>query len=245
MKRNIVFLLAFTFVLQVGNSQLWKLRRVELTAGAGLTHFSGDIGGYPRSESLLGLRNLSLKQTGLDLSAGIRYRLLVDLSVRANVAFGYFHASDAHGAYKSRDYASTTAFLEPAILGEFYILRNKLENSYLFVRGKRDANHSFFSSVDLYVFAGIGAIYYDATPNPVLFPLATERTGLAPVIPVGIGAARNTMGNKNFGIEAGARYVFSDEIEGFAPPGSNSNDMYYCLNFVMTWKVKTRKMPHF
>lgn len=245
MKRNIAFLLAFTLVLQPGNCQLWKLRRVELTGSAGLTHFSGDIGGYPRGENLLGLKNLSIKQTGLDLSAGIRYRMLEDLSVRANVASGIFSSSDAHGANRSRDFASTTTFVEPSLLGEFYIIRNKLENSYLYVRGKRSPNHSFMSSVDIYVFSGIGAIYYNALPNSKLFPLATQRTGLAALIPAGIGFARNIPGNRSFGIEAGGRYVFSDEIEGFAPPGSNSNDRYYFLNFIITWKVKTRKMPAF
>jgi hypothetical protein len=245
MKKTILFLIAISIFLSDGECQLWRLRRTEVTVSPGITYFRGDIGGFPKGESMMGLKNVSLRQSGLNLSAGIRYRLLQNFSVRANVATGLFQSSDEHGAFISRNYASTTTFLEPALLGEFYILRNKLENSYLFLRDKRRAHQPFMSSIDLYFFTGVGGIFYDAIPNTNLFPLATERKGLAAMIPAGFGVARNIPGNMSLGIEAGGRYVFSDEIDDFAPPGSNKGDMYYFINFIATWKVKTRRFPVF
>jgi len=47
--------------------------------------------------------------------------------------------------------------------------------------------------------------------------------------------------NINFGVEFGGRYAFSDYLDGYTSQYSSSNDVYYFLNFVFTYKVRTGK----
>jgi hypothetical protein len=225
-------------------SQLWKIRRAEAIISPGATHLFGDIGGYSSGERF-GFQYVSVKKIAPEVNASIRYRLTDIITARASFTVGFFHATDAGGVNRVRDYAATTSFFEPAILGEFNVIRNKMENSYLFIRRRDKQPHPLISYIDLYVFTGIGGIGYNATPNANLFPVETGRTGFVPVIPAGIGVEYNYPGNSKIGIEAGVRYAFSDELEGYAPVQSQSNDMYYFLNVTFAWKLRTRKFPGF
>lgn len=241
MKKTILFLFAIAFLLPDGMCQLWKLRRLELIVAPGATHLFGDMGNRTSGESGVG-NGLTLSQTGLNLNAGVRYFLLREVAARASLTAGSFRSSDAGG---SRGYESSTAFFESALLGEYYIIKNKAEDNYLFLKQKRHQAFPAISYMDLYVFAGFGGILYDAKPNAKLFQIATERSGFAPVIPAGFGLRFNPSGNAAIGVEAGGRYTFSDEIDGFAPAGSGGNDVYYFLNFTLAWKIWVRRFPRF
>lgn len=206
----------------------------------GLNHFFGDLGGFTSGNNALGFRDVSVQQVGMNLGAGFRYRLFDRLSAKVTLTAGMFHSSDAHGQFVSRGYEETTFFVESALTGEYYFIRNKVEENYLFIKNKRSSKFSYISYIDFYAFGGIGAISYNARPNSKLFPFATGRTGLYPVIPAGIGVIKNFRGSRSLGIEIGGRYAFSDEIDDFAPPTSKSNDIYYFLNITFNWKLKTR-----
>ena len=75
--------------------------------------------------------------------------LTQSFNVRLSLTSGAFHATDVRGSNENRDFEATTFIIEPALIGEYYFIKNKAENSYLFTKGKvRDymdlLNHSIF-----------------------------------------------------------------------------------------------------
>jgi hypothetical protein len=67
-------------------------------------------------------------------------------------------------------------------------------------------------------------------------------------VPGGVGTTLIYNPNLNFGLEFGGRYAFSDFLDGYSSPQfSKANDVYYFLNFTLTYKLKTgpRGWPSF
>jgi hypothetical protein len=239
MKKILLLLLFNTFLSFVANAQLWKLRRYEATASLGTTQFYGDVGGFTKGENLLGIKDFSFKQTWFNFTTSFRYRVLDNVSTRLNFAFGGFHCTDARGSNVQRGLEATTTFLEPSLLGEYYFIKNKGENSFLHLR---DYNHKFasiLSAFDIYAFAGFGGLSYKVNPNDKLASKITNQKGFVPIIPVGAGFTMFYDRNINFGVELGGRYTFSDNLDGYTSIYSKSKDVYHFLNFTVTYKIKT------
>lgn len=230
-----VLLLLFT---SSAFSQLWKISRLEATAAVGTSHFFGDIGGYTSDENYLGFRDISFHNTGFVAAGVARYRLTNNLAVRLNLAGGVFRSSDSWGSNMGRGYESNTVYFEPSLIAEFYIFRNKMENSYLFIKGYRTPQYRAAEYFDYYLFAGLGGLAWDVTPNPELALRLQKANGFNNVIPAGIGVNRIFPGNIKAGLELGGRYVLSDLSDGYAGLGSE-RDIYYFLTFNMTWRIKT------
>jgi len=137
---------------------------------------------------------------------------------------------------------------EPALMMEYYFIKNKYESSYLFIRGK--SLWTMLSSLDFYAFAGVGGAGYSVKLNDALIergiiePGSTANHGFTLVIPGGLGAKLIYNPNLNFGLELGARYAFTDYLDGFNPNilPNKAKDKYYFLNFTVTYKLKTG--PH-
>lgn len=244
MQRPLLTLILVTFVSHSGLAQLWRLRPLEITAAAGLTHSFTDIGRYNSSESWGGIRDISMVNTGLAINVNARYRLSNYLAVRSNFTGGYLRASDIHGSKNARGFEAFTGFFEPSLMGEFYLIKNKKENAYLFVNKGRSANYSLFAYFDLYLFAGIGGVMWDVTPNPSLALYLTETRGFTVMVPAGIGASQIFSENFKAGIELGGRYLMKDDLEALTVPGTG-NDSYYYLSINLTWRFKTRRYPTF
>ncbi len=239
MRKFVMIIVALFFLSPISNAQLWKLRRYELTAGIGTTQFFGDIGGFSRGENFLGLKDFSFRHTRINFSPSMKYRIIDDVTVRLNLAFGYFHSTDVRGSNESRGFESTTRFFEPAVIGEYYFIKSPGENSFLFMTGDRTVLQSLFSSLDLYVFTGFGGLLYKVRPNDLLAPMVIKTKGFSAVIPLGVGVNLIYSTNINFGLEFSGRYSFSDNIDGYTSQYSKSNDIYYFLNFTFTYKIKT------
>jgi hypothetical protein len=239
MKKILLSFVALFLISSISNGQLWKLRRYEATASLGTTQFFGDIGGFSKEDNLLGIKDFSFKQTSFNINTSFKYRILEDVSVRLNLAFGSFHSTDARGSNENRGFESKTPFFESAILGEYYFIKNKGENSYLFMKGTGSPLQTFFYSLDIYAFTGLAGLSYKVKPNDRLAPYVTNDKGFIPVLPIGIGANYFFSNNINFGVEIGGRFTFSDDIEGYTSPYSESNDIYHFLNFTFTYKIKT------
>jgi len=234
------YLLVFLTILLVSGpaeAQLWKVRRYEATASLGTTQFYGDIGGYSPGENLLGIKDFSFSHTRYNITAAVKYRILEDVSIRLNLAFGSFHSTDVKGSNEARGFESSTSFFEPAVLGEYYLIKNKGENSFLQMRGSRRGFQALFPALDVYVFTGVGGLSYNVKPNDKLAPFVTSTSGFTPVIPVGVGANMFYNSNYNFGVELSGRFTFSDNIDGYTSANSKSNDLYHFLNFTFTYKI--------
>ena len=237
MKKLILLLLVIASFLPLVNAQLWTLRRLEVGGGPGTTQFYGDIGGFSKGKNVIGLKDFTFLHTRWNFNANARYRIFHNVSVRANFNFGVFRSTDDRGSNETRGLASSTLFYEPSVMGEFYYLKNKGENSYLLIRGKKPFQ-TLISMMDCYVFAGFGGISYNVKPNDKLSTFPTQKSGFAPVIPMGLGVSVVYRRDVSLGMELGGRIPFSDNLEGYTSVYSKANDIYYFFNFTVTYKIK-------
>ena len=243
MKRAILFIFFLSLLAPLTQAQLWKMRRYEITAGFGPSMFFGDIGGYSKSENILGLKDLTFMQTRYDISIGVKYRITQDINARFSFSQGLLNATDVRGSNEKRGYESSISVLEPALLGEYYFIKNRSENSYLFNKGRGGLMNGILGSLDIYAYTGFGLLSYSGTPNDSL-KVKQDRMGIKPsgitaVIPVGLGASIAFSPIYSLGIELGGRYAFSDNIDGYTSQYSSSNDVYYFLNLTFTYKLKS------
>ena len=247
MKKLLIIFTLLVFLTSLSDAQLWQARRIEVSGGIGATQFFGDIGGYSNDKNILGIKDFTFKQTRFNINGSLRYRITEDISIRANLVFGMFHSTDARGSNIKRGFESNTIFAEPSIIGEYYFIKNKGENSYVFLQGKNTVLYSIFQSLDFYVFTGIGGLAYKVTPNSVLAPFATKTSGFTGVVPLGLGVSMIYNSKINLGLEVGGRFTFSDNLEGFSSAQSRANDIYHLFNFNITYKINTGKngMPVF
>ena len=247
MKKLLIIITALFFLWPVTKAQLWKLRRYEVSTGTGTTQFFGDIGGYSNDKNILGLRDFTFKQTRFNINACVRYRITEDVSVRVNLVSGLFHSTDVRGSNVDRGFESSTIFFEPSLIGEYYFIKNKEENSFVFLKRKETVIKSLFKSLDFYAFTGFGGLSYKVTPNDVLAPFVIKSSGFMGVVPLGVGVSMIYSGKINFGIELGGRFTLSDNLDGYTSAKSKANDIFHLLNFTFTYKINTGKngLPNF
>lgn len=239
MKRSILLILLCCLLVPLGKAQIWKMKRYEATAALGPTFFFGDIGGFSKTENILGIKDLSFLQTRFDINVNFKYRITQDINARLSLSYGLLKATDERGSNEGREYEASISIFEPALIGEYYFIKNKAENSYLFTRGRGKALRRFFKSLDFYTFTGIGGVSYSIRGNDALIEHGLDKSGFAAVIPVGLGSTLVFSPDLNFGVELGGRYSFSDNLDGYTSQFSSSNDVYYYFNFIVTYKLKT------
>ncbi|MFN2313413.1 MAG: DUF6089 family protein [Bacteroidales bacterium] len=239
------------------SAQLWKMKRYEVMAGVGTSQFYGDVGGYTIGENALGLRDLTLKQTRFNVNGSFRYFITDAIAARLSLSYLMLHATDERGNNQDRGYEATTSLFEPALLGEYYFVRNRERNSFLFqtYRGRsRNRIKDFFRSIDVYAVTGIGGAGYNVfsgndsiqlrawNVNPTL-----QRRGFTAVIPLGVGAKLTFDPNILFGVEFTGRYAFSDYLDGYTSQWSQRNDVYHTFSFTFNYRIKTARngLPSF
>jgi len=240
MKRILVAVILLCFVFQVSSSQeIWKRKRYEVIAGLGTSHFFGDIGGYSQDENVLGLKDIITYQTRFNVNTGLRYRIIPSVSARLGFTYALFHATDEMGSNKERGMEATTSAFETALIGEYYFLKSKKDNSYLFNTGRKSKFNKMIESLDIYVFTGIGGLAYNVNGNDVLESENMPDGGFTAVIPFGIGLNTVVSPDYSLGIELGRRSTFTDYIDGYTSQYSNSNDVYYFLSLTFNYKIPT------
>ncbi len=237
MKRLCFIIVLFCFFFQASDAQLWKLKRWEGQFGVGPSFSFPDIGGYTIGKNILGFKDLSYRQTAFDVNANMRYRLGRTANLRLSLTYGMLHSTDLRGSNEGRQFEATTSLFEPALLFEYYFIKNRYESSYLFLKGKN--LWTMLTSLDFYGFAGFGAVSYSVKGNEDLVNHGFVTSGFDPVLPAGIGATLIYNPNINFGIELGGRYAFTDYIDGYTSQYSKANDVYYFLNFTFAYKFKS------
>ena len=237
MKKLLIILAAFALLTPVTDAQLWKLRRFEVSGGIGTTQFFSDIGGYSNEKNVLGLRDFTFKQTRFNINGSLRYRIQEDVSLKFGLVFGLFKGTDVRGENISRGFQVNTLFVEPALTAEYYFIKNKEENSFIFLERNETLLHSVFASLDFYAFTGIGALGYHVKPNNILEPHIIKTGGLTGVVPLGLGVTMIYSDKFNFGVEIGGRFTLSDNLDGYTSATSKSNDVYHILNFTFTYKI--------
>jgi hypothetical protein len=239
MKRSILVILIICLTAPFSQAQLWKMRRWEAVGGVGPSFFFGDIGGFSQTKNILGIRDLTYRQTRFDVNGNLKYRITREINARISMTYALFHATDVRGSNEGREFDAITSLFEPALIGEYYFIKNRAENSYLFVKGKERFIFELLKSLDFYAFAGIGGAAYTVKGNDALIDHGMETGGFSAVIPAGLGSTLIYSPNLNFGVEVGGRYAFTDFLDGYTSQYSKANDVYYFLNFTFTYKLKT------
>ena len=247
MKRSILIILLLSFIFSISDAQMWTLRRWEANAGIGPSFFFGDVGGYSQTKNIHGLKDITFKQMRFDFNVNLKYRVTQILNIRLSLTSGLLHATDIRGSNENRGFESSILIFEPAFIGEYYFIKNKAENSYLFTKGKNTGLFGFIKSLDFYVFSGIGGLVYSVKGNSRLENFGINPGGFTTVIPIGVGSTLVYSPNFNFGVELNYRYSFSDHLDGYTSQYSRSNDVYYFFNFIITYKLKTgaKGLPSF
>jgi len=245
MKKLLFILIIFILAADLAQAQLWKKRPWEVEFGLGPSFFFPDVGGYTIGKNLLGFRDLSFRQMRFDATGSVRYRLSRTVNLRFSLTYAMLHSTDSRGSNEGRHLEATTELVEPAILGEYYFVKNKYESSWLFQQGRN--LWSLFSALDFYAFGGAGLVDYSVQGNQALRDKGLRSSGDALAIPFGIGATLIYNPNINFGLELGGRYTFTDYLDGYTSQYSKANDVYYFLNFTFTYKLKSssKGLPSF
>ena len=102
----------------------------------GTATFFGDVGGFSHGQNAWGLKDITFLQTRYSLNFSVKYRITQNINARFSLTSGILHATDERGSNKNRGYEATTTILEPALIGEYYFIKNSAENSYLFNKGR-------------------------------------------------------------------------------------------------------------
>ncbi len=247
MKRPILIILLLGIIVQVSEAQLWKLKRVELSGGLGTATFFGDVGGFSHGENSWGLKDITFMQTRYSVNFSVKYRITQVLNARLSLSYGLLHATDERGSNEGRGFEASTTIFEPALLGEYYFVKNRAETSYLFNKGRGKGMIRLVKSLDFYAFTGIGGLSYSIDPNESLAEKEPDTQGFTAVVPVGLGGNVTAYPNVKFGIELGFRYAMTDNLDGYTSQYSSANDVYYFFHFNVTYRLKIKKgiMPSF
>jgi hypothetical protein len=240
MRSTVTIIILLFSLCPLSQAQLWKAKRIELSAGSGPTLFFSDIGGYAKTKNVLGLRDISCLRPKLNFNANLRYRITREFNARLSLSKGLFYATDERGSQVKRGFQVSTSFIESALIGEYYFIKNSKETNYLFEEGKKLKYRAIIESIDFYLFTGIGGLFYTPSPNDLLRSKQVS-DGIVPgnfsvVIPGGIGSVLVFSPRLNFGLELGGRYPFSDTIDGFPSQHSSSKDVYYFFDLSVIYK---------
>jgi hypothetical protein len=226
------------------------MKRYEATAGIGTSQFYGDVGGYTIGENAWGLKDITFKQTRFNVNGSFRYFFTDNIAARLNLSYIMLHATDERGSNEDRGYEAVTSIFEPALIGEYYFIRNRERNSFLFqtFRGRsRNRVRDFFRSVDVYALTGFGGAGFIVNPNDALEARGLPTSGFTAIIPLGLGAKLTFDPNILFGIELTGRYAFSDYIDGYTSQYSERNDVYHTFSVTFNYRIKTARngLPSF
>lgn len=237
MKRIYLYVLSGILIfplLSFSQSSRWKRTRYEIVGGIGATAFMGELGGGDVSSHFISDFDF-VAQRPL-LNAGLRYKLLEPLAVRAGLSYGWVSGNDAfsENIYKlDRNLSFRSPLVEFATQLEFSIIKEPVNNRYSLRRRRRRSFSLKNIMVNTYIFTGIGGFYFnpkglDDGPEGTgkwvaLQPLGTEGQGLMEgrekysriqlAVPLGLGFKYNINRQISLGIEFGARYTFTDYID--------------------------------
>ncbi|NLE35110.1 MAG: hypothetical protein GX622_08405 [Bacteroidales bacterium] len=227
------------------------MKRYEATAAVGTTQFYGDIGGFRVGENALGFKDITLIQTRFSINGSFRYFITDNIAARISFTYGMLHADDARGHNELRGYETSSFLYEPALFGEYYIVRNRERNSFLFqtYRYRRTTRlRDFFRSIDVYALTGIGGSGYNVfygndkiqvekwDQDPTL-----KRSRFTAVIPLGVGAKLAIDPNLLIGVELAGRYALSDYLDGYTSADSRRNDAYHTFSVTLNYRIKTAR----
>lgn len=210
----------------MADAQRWKRFRRQVIGGVGVTNFLGELGGA-NDIGRDGVVDLDLISTRPSLMIGYRYQVNSYFFLRSNLTWGILKGDDKHTEEifrRGRNLSFRSGFLDLNVMAEFYLFQNARGNLYRLrgVRGRRGLN------LDLYLFAGIGGMYFNPKAEyqgqwVALQPLGTEGQGLEGeddkysrftfTVPYGVGVGKSLDRYWQVNVEFTMRMTFTDYID--------------------------------
>lgn len=215
-------------------------------AGAGFWEVGALIGAANYSGDLVE-KGISLKNSRPSLGVFARYHISHTLAVKSNLAVQLLAGDDKHNPNNAyRTFKFTNPLVEWSVVGEYI--------PYTFeIAPVRSPRSTYLSP---YVFIGGGLMYSSAKPVFYGTQEDRERYGITALpengknqeilfsTPFGVGLRLNYESQFSIGIEAGARPVFSDRLDGFS---TNANpelgDWYHVLNLTVSYFLNDNWRP--
>jgi hypothetical protein len=225
-KHLLITLIAVILLPHLADAQRWKRFRSQVIGGIGVTNFLGDLGGGPGIGRDF-IWDLDLPATRPSLMIGYRYQFNSYLFGRANLQWGILRADDDFTTEEFRNGRALkfrTGYIELDLMAEFYLVQNSRGNLYRLrgIRGRKGLK------MDLYVFGGIGFMYFNPKGEyqgtwHKLQPMGTEGQGLPGepdkysrttfTIPYGVGIGKSIDRYWGINAELTFRQTFSDYID--------------------------------
>lgn len=185
-------------------------------------------------------------QNSLMVGAFVRRHINDYFTLRPQILVGRLAGRDLDNPDKLWDYRrlrfKSTPFIEAAVLGEFYPLKERRFTCDGFMK----------NTLSPYIFGGIGAtysnptVYQDAGASAPVIPrdLQADRAHvakfgnrIAAVIPVGLGLKYNVAPRWTLGAEAGYRFSTSDYLDGISMAGNaERKDGYFLANVLGSYR---------
>jgi hypothetical protein len=213
--------------LKLSNSSVdWKKNRLELVGGVGPCLFLGDLGGGngPGQPFVLDFNPTSSRYS---LSAGARYFLLPNHSLRGLVNYARITGADSLTSYPNRRYRNISfksPIMELSAQYEFHFLKPEI----LHFAGARTTRMFTGSRLGSYAYTGISLFYFNPKSQLngewyALAPLNTEGQGLpggpkdysrlGVAVPMGWGSYIMMNHNFKLGVDVGLRWTFTDYMD--------------------------------
>jgi len=250
--RRLIFLTVALLMVSVLQAQTWKQNRVEAFLGLPVNHYFGDVGNSANTNIITSIKDVRIKALRPGFGGGIGFKVNPLISAQASLNVGFIGNTDDGSYYSTRGYSFSTFSTEITVKGIYYLIPESNQNYYYRIMDFRGGLKHINKPLSLYVFAGAGGLFFNASPNDALLsrtpppgfskPEVDDSKHFTLVIPAGLGVKYEFYPRFQFGIELGARYVTTDYLDAFSSVYSQHNDMYYTINFNVYYKVPYQKL---
>lgn len=188
--------------------------RMEVFAGAGTTHYFGDIGGksgtYEGLAVLIDNFGIDLWQTRMGVSGGFRYQFLRSMAVSSDLSGLWLSGNDRNSMYAYRGLAFNTLVLQGSAVYEYYLARRS-------------------TGLAPYTALGGAASLYRLKKKDHPW----HRLLYTPALVIRLGTRFPTRSRITQSLEVGFSYYFSDFLDGWTRSTKNVGDTGYFIRYVV------------
>lgn len=210
------------------SSNNWKFHKKEVYIGIGATQFLGDVGGGTTDGMQKTLADINIQATRIGGCIGYRYRFHRNFATKTHINIGLVSGSDAYSSNEfryNRNLHFRSIIAEVSQQFEWILIANERMGHRYKIPGVKGMPHKSFQ---FYLFAGVGAFYYNPQAWYVygwenLRPLGTEGQNFSDgpkkydyysySIPMGFGMKFAIGRVWKIGIEFSYHYTFTDYID--------------------------------
>lgn len=230
MMKRFTLILFITLLPLLSGAQAWRFVRHEVSFGAGVSNFLGDLGGA-KGIGTHYFKDLKGRSTRPSLVAGYKYMISPNFSGKVTALWGYLHGDDAvtkNVVRQNRNLSFRSMIGEFNLIAEIYPWGERVAPRYK-LTGVRSIYGNAAFTIMPYFFTGIGMTLFNPKAELngqwyALQPLNTEGQGLAPDrpepykritvnFPIGVGAKYLIDKKWSLSFELSARYTLTDYMD--------------------------------